>query len=279
MRDLVGLGWRPELAGDILENLDRVDVVEVLAEGWLGSSRRKQRALQTLGTQVPVLLHGVSLGLASAAPVEPRRLDRFARLVDAVQPVSWSEHLAFVRGGGIEIGHLAAPPRTKEVVESTARNVLAAQERIGSAPLLENVASLIEPPGSDLGEVEWLCAAVEATGCELLLDLHNLYANAVNHGFDARDAIRSLPADRIGAVHLAGGSTIGPRLLDDHLHAVPEAVFELLALVAELAPRPLTVIVERDGAYPPFSVLAGELDRARRAVEAGRTRRNHDHRL
>ena len=279
MRDLVGLGWRPELAGDILDNLEQIDVVEVVAESWLRAPRREQRALRTLGTQVPVFLHGVSLGLASCAPVERSRLDQFARLVDAVRPVSWSEHLAFVRSGGIEIGHLVAPPRTAEVVAGTARNVAAAARVIGELPLLENVATLIDPPGSELGEGEWLCAAVEATGCDLLLDLHNLYANAANHGFDARETICRLPLDRIGAVHLAGGSLMGPRLLDDHLHEVPGAVFDLLSVVAEHAPRPITAIIERDGAYPPFPVLAGELDRARRAIEAGRMRRHPDHRL
>jgi len=279
VRDLVGLGWRHELACDIFENLDRIDVVEVVAEGWLSGSRRQQRALETLGTQVPVLLHGVSLGMASSAPVERRRLDRMARLVEAVQPVGWSEHLAFVRGGGIEIGHLAAPPRTHEVIGGTVSNVLAAAKVIGQAPVLENVATLIDPPGSEMGEADWLCAALAATDCDMLLDLHNLHVNAANHGFDARDAIWRLPAERIAVVHLAGGSTLGPMLLDDHLHQVPDVVFELLALVAERVPRPLTVIVERDGVYPPFSVLAGELDRARRALEAGRLRRHHDHRL
>jgi uncharacterized protein len=279
VRDLVGLGWRPELAGDILQNLDRIDVVEVVAESWLRASAREQRALRTLGTQVPVLLHGVSLGLASSAPVERRRLDRFARLCDAVRPVSWSEHLAFVRGGGVEIGHLAAPPRTVEVIDGTARNVAAATRVIGEAPLLENVATLIDPPGSELGEAEWLSAVLAATGSDLLLDLHNLHVNAANHGFDARDAMSRLPLDRIAMVHLAGGSQMGPRLLDDHLHEVPEVVFDLLALVAERTPRPLTAIIERDGAYPPFPVLAGEIDVARRAIEAGRMRRHHDHRL
>jgi uncharacterized protein (UPF0276 family) len=257
--------------------------VEVIAEGWLQASRREQGALRTLGAQVPLLLHGVSLGLASAAPVAPARLDAFARLVEAARPVAWSEHLAFVRGGSIEIGHLAAPPRTREVVEGTARNVAAAARVIGARPLLENVATLIDPPGSQLDEATWLLEILAAVPCPLLLDLHNLHANAVNFGFQARDLIARLPPDRIEGVHLAGGRWVGRegerRLLDDHLDEVPEVVFDLLALVAERASRPLTVVIERDGAYPPFSVLAGELDRARRALEEGRRRRLHDHRL
>jgi hypothetical protein len=269
MRDRVGLGWRPELAASILANLDRVDAVEVVAEDWLADGR----ALATLAAQVPVTIHGVSLGLASTAPVERRRLDALARLLDRARPESWSEHLAFVRAGGVEIGHLAAPPRTAATVEGAARNLEAAARATGSRPLVENVATLIDPPGSAMDEPDWLNAVLDASGADLLLDLHNLHANAANFGFDAREALRRLPADRVRAVHLAGGKLWRGRLLDDHLHPAPDAVFALLEDLAARAPGPLTVILERDGAYPPFPELLAELDRARAALSAGRRSR------
>ena len=278
--DRVGLGWRPELAAAIFAHLDRIDVVEVIADDHFAAPRERLRALRTLGSQVPVTLHGVGLGLASREGLERARLTRMARLVEAVQPESWSEHLAFVRGGGREIGHLAAPPRVPETVAAVARNVAAARALVGSAPLVENVATLIDPPGSTQAEDEWIVDVLAASGAELLLDLHNLYANALNFGFDARAFLARLPAERIAAVHLAGGRWIfapaaadGRRVvrrLDDHLHAVPEAVFELLVDVARRAPRPLTVILERDGAYPPFELLLAELERAREALRLGR---------
>ena len=65
MRDRVGLGWRPELAAGILSNLDRIDLVEVIADDFFEAPRRRLRALRTLAAQTPVTLHGVSLGLAS----------------------------------------------------------------------------------------------------------------------------------------------------------------------------------------------------------------------
>jgi len=275
--DRVGLGWRPELAGGILANLDRIDVVEVIADDWFGASRRALRALRTLAAQAPVVIHGVSLGLASAAPVEPRRLDAMARVVGVVQPEAWSEHLAFVRGGGVEIGHLAAPPRAAATLDGLASNIARARAIVGAAPALENVATLIEPPGSDRDEPRWIADAIAATGCELLLDLHNLYANAVNFGFDAAGALARLPLHRVRLVHLAGGQWIAARngsrrLLDDHRHDVPDPVFDMLAEVARRAPRPLTVIVERDGDYPVIDRLLGELDRARAALARGRAK-------
>ncbi len=281
MRDRIGLGWRPAIADRIFAAADRLDVVEVIAEDWMKRPAREVRALRTLGAHVPVVLHGVSLGLASSASVDQKRLDAFARVVELAQPEFWSEHLAFVRGGGIEIGHLAAPPRCAATIEGTARNVARARAVVGTAPLLENVATLIDPPGSDRDEATFVKDVLDATGCDLLLDLHNLHANARNFGFgEEEDFLRVVPRRRVRAVHLAGGRSVGipgkpgqQRLLDDHLHATPDVVFTLLESVAARAPHPLTVILERDGLYPPFEELLNELERARAALAAGRARR------
>lgn len=280
--DRVGLGWRPELAGAIFAHLDRIDVVEVVADGYLDAPRERWRALRTLAAQVPLTLHGVGLGLASREGLPARRLARLARLVEAVGPESWSEHLAIVRGGGREIGHLAAAPRAPQTVDACARNLDLARAAVGGAPLVENVATLVDPPGSVLPEDAWLGDVLDAGGAGLLLDLHNLYANAVNFGFDPYAFLARLPPERIAAVHVAGGRWIAAppdrdglrraRRLDDHLHDVPAAVFALLVEVARRVPHALTVVLERDGAYPPFETLLADLERARAALRAGRER-------
>jgi uncharacterized protein (UPF0276 family) len=274
LKDHIGLGWRPELAAGILSNLDRIDIVEVIADDFFDASRRQRRALRTLAAQTPVTLHGVSLGLASSIAVETKRLDKMARLCQEVAPVSWSEHLAFVRGGGTEIGHLAAPPRTAATIEGALANLAQAQRVVGVAPQVENVATLIDPPGSDRDEATWVSEIVCGSNGDLLLDLHNLYANALNFNFDPVDFIARLPSERIAAVHLAGGKWIGARdarrLLDDHLHDVPDPVYDLLAEVGAHAPRALTVILERDGDFPSIDCLLHQLDRARQALARGR---------
>jgi uncharacterized protein (UPF0276 family) len=257
--DRFGLGWRPELAASIFAHLDRIDVVEVIADDWFGAGARDLRALRLLASSVPVILHGTSMGLASSELVEARRLERMARLVEAIQPVMWSEHLAFVRAGGVEIGHLAAPPRTLATIEGLQRNVARARAVVGSLPVLENIATLIDPPLSDLSEPEFVRAAIRACGTSLLLDLHNLHANATNFGYEA-DLFDDLP---IGYVHLAGGRVVRGRILDDHLHATPDPVYALLRDLAFRRGEPLTVIVERDGRYPPFAELLAEVERAR----------------
>ena len=278
MRDRVGLTWHPLLAASILAERERVDLVEVIPEGTFLESRRAQRALRRLALEIPVAIHGVSLGLASTTPVDQRRLDQFARLIDSVRAECWSEHLAFVRAGGIELGHLAAPSRTDTTIDATAANLRRAAQTIGAYPLVENVATIIEPPGSDYDEETWLSRLLATTNSDLLLDLHNLYANGRNFGFDSAAVLRSIPPDRIRVIHLAGGTNVHSssgeeRWLDDHLHDVPDPVYELLEIVGECVPHPVDVVLERDGAFPPFRELLAQLDRARTALAAGRMRR------
>lgn len=278
MKDLFGLGWRRPLAFEILSNLDRIDLVEVIADDFFTATKNERRSLKTLAAQVPVTLHGVTLGLASSVPVERDRLEQTARLCDEVKPLSWSEHLAFVRGGGVEIGHLAAPPRCDETIEGTLDNLRLAQSTVGVSPLVENVATLIDPPMSRYDEATWISKIISNSQSDLLLDLHNLHTNAVNFKFDPFDFITRIPMNRVKAIHLAGGKWVGKgsetRILDDHLHDVPDPVYALLEEVGARTETGLTVIIERDGQFPPIESLLEELDRARQAVSRGRARAN-----
>ena len=273
--DRVGLGWRGELAASIFESIESIDVLEVIAEDWVHAGRRESAALRELALARPVLLHGVSLGLACCERVDNARLTRLARLVERVRPEAWSEHLAYVRAGGVEIGHLAAPPRTHENVQGAIRNIMRARQAVGTPPILENIATLVDPPGGALDEPAWIRAITGASGAPMLLDLQNLYANALNFGRDPRDLMLAMPLERVSVVHLSGGrwitrATGRPRLLDDHLLDVPDPVYGLLETLAASVPQPLTVIIERDGNFPAFASMLAEIRRAREALSRGR---------
>jgi len=277
VKDRVGLGWRPELAAGIFDALDRIDVLEVVADNYVEADRVQRRGLSMMAQQVALHVHCIDLGLAGADEVATPRLERLARLVNEITPEGWSDHLAFVRAGEIEIGHLAAPPRTEASIANTARNLDKAARIVGAMPAMENIATLIDPPGSTLSEPDWITRIIAASGCGLLLDVQNVHANAVNFGFDPLRFLDAIPIASISYLHIAGGRMVTSPdgktyLLDDHLHAVSEPVYELLSEVAARARQPLTVVLERDGEYPPMPELLAELDRARTALASGRAR-------
>jgi hypothetical protein len=278
--DRVGIGWRGELAAGIIGSLAEIDVIEVVAESWLRAGKKELRSLAWLGKQRPLFVHGVSMGLASVDRTPDRRMSDVARLIDVLQPELWSEHLAFVRSAGMEIGHLAAPPRTERTIEGVRRNVERAGRIIGTRPVLENIATLAEPLFSDMDETSWLRGALAATGCGMLLDLHNLYSNCFNDRTDFFSALAAIDMTKVRVLHIAGGRPLRGEAgdardywLDDHLQDVPGPLFAALEYVAARAPEPLSVILERDGNFPAFDVLLADLRAARQALANGRAGR------
>jgi uncharacterized protein (UPF0276 family) len=274
------LGWRTTLAASIFTHLDSIDVVEIIADDYFDVPARVLRSIRSLGREVPVIAHGVTLGLASVVPVAPKRVDRLARVINSIEPALWSEHLAFVRGGGYEIGHLAAPPRNDATVAGALRNLAVARNLVGTPPAVENIATLIDPPDSPLSEPDWVGGIVAESQCPLLLDLHNLLANAVNFGHDPLQYLLEFPLERVRVVHISGGQwvtldaathgLVARRLLDDHLHDVPDPVYALLTELGRRCSGSVTVILERDGRYPDFQILLRQLQRAREALALGR---------
>lgn len=261
VKDRFGVSWRPELAAGVLLNRDRVDCVEVIPDDYLEADSKRVRALATLAREIPLTLHSIHLGLASTAPVERRRVEKVARLIEKIRPQGWSEHLAFVRAGGIEIGHLAAPPRDAAMVESTLSNLTLAARIAGMTPEVENIATLLEPPGSEMTEEAWLGVILAQGSNGWLLDIHNVYANAF--GLSIWPAASGLKI----AAGTGGISTI------ICTRRPIRCMNELLSFVAERVPQPLDVILERDGAYPQTTEWLAELDAARVAVAAGRRSR------
>ena len=263
----VGLGWRRQLA-HYLDEAEGVGFVEVLAEHLdpKGPLPEPLKRLKERG--VPVVLHGVSLGLGSAEPPERGRLDRLARLAERLGAVCVSEHLAFVRAGGVESGHLLPLPRTGEMLEVLAENVRQAEAALPVPLALENVASLFEWPGEGMTEARWLAGVLERTGVGVLLDVANLYANTLNHGTDAEAVLEAVPRERLAYVHVAGGVKRGGLYHDTHAHGVPEGPLALLEkLVARMGPVP--ALLEWDDHFPSPEVLGAELEAMRAAQARG----------
>ncbi len=263
----VGLGWRRQLA-HYLDETQGVDFVEVLAEHLEPKGPLPEPLKRLKERGVPVVLHAVSLGLGSAEPPERRRLDELARLAERLGAVCVSEHLAFVRAGGVESGHLLPLPRTEEMLEVLAENVRQAEAALPVPLALENVASLFEWPDAAMTEARWLAGVLERTGARVLLDVANLYANTLNHGTDAQEVLEAVPRERLAYVHVAGGVKRGGLYHDTHAHAVPEGPRVLLEKLAARV-GPLPALLEWDDHFPAPEVLGAELEAMRAALARG----------
>ncbi len=242
-----GLTFHPALLSYALQHPP--SFIEIIAESAASSSGLKQA--RALAEVAPMSVHGVSLSLGSADGVDDARLRALKRVVDATGAVAVSEHLSFVRAGGREIGHLTPLPRTMATVDVIGKNVDTTQRALRRPLLLENVWSPLAPgylmDGFDeMSEAEFLCAVVDKTGCGLLLDVANLWANEKNRGGDAIALLDALPLQAVREVHIAGSAQDDDGFtIDTHADAINDEVFALLdALLARTGPLP--VCLERD---------------------------------
>jgi uncharacterized protein (UPF0276 family) len=269
-----GLGWRPGLAGFVARASESGDLgfIEVLAE-HVNPRSLPEPLISLRDKGVPIVVHGLGLSLGGAERPSRRRLRHLAACADALHAPLVSEHLAFVRAGGIDSGHLLPVPRTYDALEVMCANIAEAQARLPVPLALENIATLIEWPEAELSEADFLAEVVDRTGVALLVDVANLYANARNHGTDPVALLDRLPLDHLAYVHVAGGVEREDGFYrDTHRHVVPPAVFELLAeLCARCAPP--GVLVEWDGNFPLEDELDAELSAVASVLAAGTTQR------
>ncbi len=257
-----GLGYRSPFRADLFRDRDRVDFLEITADHFLDASPEARDELDLLAAHFTLIPHGLDLSLGSAEGVDPAYLDRFAALVERLDPPWWSEHLAFTRAGGISIGHLATLPYTRAAVDVVARNVEAVRSRIDVPLILENVTATVLVPGSELTEAGFLAAVLDRTGCGWLCDATNLHTNAANQGIDPGSALDGWPWDRVVQMHFAGGHWHDGTLVDSHAYPTPPEVWQVLDQAVARSPV-RGIILERDERLPPFAELLDELDRAR----------------
>lgn len=254
----LGLGWRHALAAVPLRRTD-LGFVEMVAEA-LPADRPLPPALVAARRRgVQVVPHGVRLSLGGADRPDPARVAHLAGLADRLQAPLVSEHVAFVRAGGREAGHLLPVPRTRAALDVLVANVTEAMAGLPVPLALEPIATLFEWPEPEMDEADFLTELLDRTGALLLLDVANLWANGRNAGTDPAALLDRLPLDRLAYVHVAGGTERAGLYHDTHTHPVPTGVLDLLGRLGRRTAVP-GVMLERDGDYPSTHELDAELD-------------------
>ena len=257
-----GLGLRPPYYSDFLNGAVDVDFVEVISENFMIDGGRPRDVLRRVRERHPVALHGVSMSIGSADGLDRAYLKRLRALVDDVEPLFVSDHLCWTRIEGFNSHDLLPLPYTEEALDLVCTNIDIAQDLLGRTLLIENPSSYLTFVQSALTEWEFLEAICARTGCDLLLDVNNVYVSATNHGFDPDAYIDSIPASRVRQIHLAGHSQGERLLIDTHDAPVSAAVWSLYERAMQRVGYVATMI-ERDDRIPPLGEVLAELEIAR----------------
>lgn len=286
----VGLLYNPALPEYLRERPESFDYVEVIPEmfwndhgpgadprfvelqGWV-------ELLSWISSFRPVIAHNIGLSLGSADWFDATYADHIAEWQQRFRFPWHSDHLSFVRITSAE-GHdhnagLAVPvPYDRDVLELIAARIESVQRAVPVPFLIENNVYFIDVPDQDMSEPEFLNALTSRTGCGLLLDVHNVYANARNHGFDPYWFVGQLDLTRVVEIHIAGGSELAGMYTDSHAGPCPPAVWELLEWVVPRAPNLAGITFEFHDSYYPLLKADGinaQLDRAREVWDRRRS--------
>jgi hypothetical protein len=153
-------------------------------------------------------------------------------------------------------------PFTEEAVHYVATRVGQVQDIIGAPIALEN-ASYYAQPHVELSEAEFINAVLEESGCDLLLDVNNIYVNSINHCYDPLEFLEALPLERARYIHVAGHFDEAEDLkVDTHGADVIDPVWDLLARAYQRL-GPLPTLLERDFNLPPLEELLREVKQIR----------------
>ena len=259
----VGFGLRHAHYEAFMTGPPAVDWIEVHSENYFGEGGYDLHVLETVRRDLPVSLHGVGLGLGSAAPLDTTHLARLAQLVARIEPAVVSEHLCWGASAQGTLHDLLPMPLTQASLDHLSARVSQMQDALGRTVLIENVSTYVRFRGDTYSEAEFLAVLAQRTGCGVLLDVNNLYVNQCNHGEDALAAMAALPPRIVGEIHLAGHRATPAAVIDDHGSRVAPAVWSLYEAALERFGATPTLI-EWDTAVPALEVL---LDEARLARE------------
>ena len=259
-----GLGLRAQHYTEILEGGDTlpIDWFEVISENYMLQGGRPIHMLDRIRERYPMVMHGVSLSIASTQPLDMDYLASLKSLAERVEPKWISDHLCWTGVHGVNLHDLIPIPYTEEALNHVVSRIEQVQDFLGRRIAIENVSSYVEFEESEMEEWEFVAELARRADCWLLLDVNNVFVSGQNHEFDDAAFVDAIPADRVVQFHLAGHSEGDDCLIDTHDQPVCDEVFELYGKALERF-GPVSTMIERDDNIPPLAELLAELNRAR----------------
>jgi hypothetical protein len=263
----LGVGLRTVHFPYILQHYPEVDWFEIISENFMDSRGRPRYVLEQIAERYPVVMHGVSLSIGSTDPLNFGYLGRLKQLAESIHPQWVSDHICWTGVAGLNAHDLLPVPFNDATLRHIVERIRIVQDFLERPLVLENPSSYVTFADSTMNEWEFVFRMADEADCGLLLDVNNVYVSAMNHDFDPREFIRSVPHERVVQFHLAGHADCGTHLIDTHDNHVVESVWQLYDIAHRLTGGVATLL-EWDARIPPFPVVHAEVLKARRFIEA-----------
>ena len=262
-----GIGLRLPHIAEVVATRPPAGWLEIHPENFLANPHATELLIE-LSREYRVSVHTVGISIGSASGIDRDHLKRIRSLVNRIDPIFVSGHLAWSTHGAEYLNDLLPLPFNQETLRLVATHIDEVQDALGRPYLVENPSSYVGFSTSTMGEAEFLAQLVIRTGCRLLCDVSNVYLSAHNMGYDAYKYIDSIPADAIDELHLGGftpeedEASPGAELwVDTHSARLTDPAWNLYAYaVRRFGVKP--TLIEWDAEIPTLATLLGEASRA-----------------
>jgi len=272
-----GIGWRHPHDAELLREQPALDFLEVHSENFFAPGGAARAVLRQGRERYPISLHGVGLSLGSAQGIDAWHLEQLAALVQEIEPVRVSDHASFARGvlpGGaaLHASDLLPSPFTREALDTLCANVQRVQDRLRRPIAVENLSAYLRWRVADMDEPSFLNALAQRTGCQLLVDVNNIFVNALNE-HDAHPLqsgrlwLDAIAPGAVAELHLAGHVDCGDIVIDDHGSRVCADVWSLYRHALQRFGA-VPSLIEWDTDLPELAVLLDEAATARQHASA-----------
>lgn len=254
-----GLGLRRSFLEELLESsLENISFYEVAPENWMTIGGKLGKQFSAMTERTPFICHGLSLSIGSSDPLDEDFVISLKHFMREHKIKLYSEHLSYCSHEG-HLYDLMPIPFTEDAVVHTAKRIQRVQEILEQKIAIENV-SYYAAPGQEMSEIDFFNAVVQEADCDVLLDINNIYVNSVNHGYDAEQFLRAIPAERISYAHIAGHYVeTDDFLVDTHGADIIDPVWKLLGKAYELYGI-FPTLLERDFNIPSLVELQREVN-------------------
>lgn len=260
-KQYTGIGFRKDFAEELLNtNVLQPSFIELAPENWIGMGGYWKKILDKAAEKFPITCHGLSLSIGSPDELDVEFVKQVKKFMKQYNVKVYSEHLSYSKCDNAHLYDLLPIPFREDAVKHIVQRIKQAQDILEIPLVLENV-SYYTPIAAEMTEVEFISAIVKESGCNMLLDVNNVYVNSFNHQYDPKEFIKKLPLDKVAYIHMAGHEQVSDTLIiDTHGQAVIDPVFELFDHTVGLI-KPVPVLLERDFNIPELEELQGELTR------------------
>jgi uncharacterized protein (UPF0276 family) len=276
-----GIGLRLPHLAEVAATTPPAAWFEIHPENFLANPHARE-LLMEIAQRYPISVHTVGVSIGSVDGIDRAHLARVRALVDEIDPVLVSGHLAWSTHQGAYLNDLLPLPYDEDTLRLVSTHLHQVQDALGRPYLVENPSSYVGFGQSTMTEVEFLAELVRRTGCRLLCDVSNVFLSGHNMGFDPYRYIDAFPAQAIDELHLGGfapeadAATPGAAILiDTHGTVIAEPVWQLYRHALRRF-GPTRTLIEWDNDIPSLATLLAEATRAD-AVTAAALREGQAH--